>query len=405
LDEQWLAQLSPLNELTSADRTCLADKAHVIHVSRGFTLDSSDEYRWLIYLQSGRLELITKDYSTFKISANNDRSKQPVFSEKDHKIRAVAEEPSTIVRFDRQYFNTLFNQALLTAEQVETFEVTEAEGDLFASILHAYNLGKLELPSIPEIALKVKEAISDPDVTAESLSRILEADPAIVARLMQVANSPINRGVNPLESISAAIIRLGFTTTRDLVLCLSIKELFTATSPLLNKRMQSLYDHSTEVAAIAYTLANKATHLEADNLLLAGLLHDIGVIPILVYIDQSDIAVDSMDQVEEIISDLRIAVGSMVVNNWLLSPDLVSVVENAENWGRDVAGEADMCDVILAAQIYYRLLHHQLEDIPTPGQVPAFHKLFPEHQNPQLINEILAEAEAEVEEVKRLLRM
>jgi len=405
LDAKWLDQLLPLNDLNATGKAKLADKAHVIHVERGFTLEASDEYRWLVYLQSGQLELIRDDYSPVTINDNMDRANRPIFSEKAHKIRAVAEAPSSIVRFDRQYYNTLLKQSLLAGEQLETIEVSETEGDLFSSILHAYNQGQLELPSFPEIALKVKEAVSDPDVSANTLSRILEADPAIVARLIQVANSPLNKGFSPVQSINAAVIRLGFATTRDLVLCLSVKQLFTASSPLLNKRMHCLYEHSTEVAAIAYTLAKNTTHLVADNLLLAGLLHDIGIIPILVYIDQNDLVIDNMEEVEKIISDLRVVVGSMVISNWSLSPDLISVVENAENWSRDVHGDADMCDVILAAQIYYRLLHHQLLDIPSPDQVPAFHKLFPDHQDPDLIKEILDQARAEVDEVKRLLRM
>jgi len=405
LDEKWLNQLLPLNDLNAGDKAKLAAKAHVMKIDRGYTIEASDEYRWLVYLQSGQLELISDDYSSVKISDNMNRAKRPVFPERAHKIQAVAERPSTIVRFDREYFKTLLKQSLLTAEQLETIEVDESEDDLFSSILHAYNKGQLTLPSLPDIALKIREAVSDPDVSAQTISRILEADPSIVARLIQVANSPLNKGITPVESINAAVIRLGFATTRDLVLCLSVKQLFTAVSPLLIRRMHALYDHSTEVAAIAYTLAKKTTHLVADNLLLAGLLHDIGVIPILVYIDQNDLQINNMEEVEDIITDLRVVVGSMVISNWSLAPDLISVVENAENWSRDVAGDADMCDVILAAQIYYRLRHHQLKDIPSPDHVPAFQKLFPNHNDPQLINEILEQASAEVDEIKRLLHM
>ena len=405
LNQERLSALLPVNELDVADRQKLADKSRIDHLPRGAAISVSDEHRWFVYLLEGCLELVSVDKATSQVIEKTPRSNHPVFSQKAHNVRAIAEAECIIVRFDRQYFNTLLDQELLLGEEVETIEVSESESYLFNTIMHAFNQGELKLPSLPEIALKVKEAVSDPDVSTDKLTRILEADPSIVARLIQVANSPINQGVTPVTSIRAAVIRLGLATTRDLVLCLSVKQLFKVESTLLMNRMLQLYEHSIEVAAIAYSLAKKTTHLAPDDMLLAGLVHDIGVIPILTYIDQTGLIIESLDQVEEIISDLRTVVGSMVISHWALSPELLIVVENAENWGRDHAKKADMCDVILAAQIYFRLQHHQLKDLPTLDHVPAFQKLFPEHQDPNVIKEILDQAKEEVDEVKRLLRI
>lgn len=396
-------QLTPVNELGLAELEKLAKKAQVITVDKGFVFEASEEYRWLLYLKSGYFELTEKNKPKSEITTGSARAHLPFFCEQAHHISAIAKEPSTIVRFDRQYFHTLLKQAMLDGEQVETIEINETESHLFNTIMHAFNQGLLNLPSLPEVALKIKEAVSDPTVTPEMLVRILEADPVVAARLIQVANSPIKRGVSPVQSIRAAVIRLGYTTTRDLVICLAVKQLFTAKSPILMERMKKLYEHSTEVAAIAYILAKKTTHLEADELLLAGLVHDIGVIPILAYIDQTGLVIENIEQVEEIVIDLRTVVGSMVISSWSLSPELITVIENAENWSRTHAGEADMCDVILASQIYFKLQHHQLKDVPALDKVPAFTKLFPDHQNPELIKEILEQAKEEVDEVKRLL--
>jgi len=404
-DTQWLDQLIPLNELQPADRQKLVKNSQIIDLRLGDKFNSSAQHNWLVYLYSGHLELIKENIVSLILKANTKRALHPVFSEKEHHMSVVAEQPSILAKFDRQLFNALMDEALLSGEELETIEVSEAEGPLFNTIMHAFNQGDLALPSLPEIALKVKEAVSNPDVTTDQLVRILEADPAIVARLIKVANSPINKGLSAVNSIRAAVIRLGLASTRDLVLCLAVKQLFKAESSLLVQRMQQLYEHSIEVAAIAYTLAKKTTHLAADEMLLAGLVHDIGIIPILTYIDKTGFEIDSFEQIEDIISDLRSVVGSMVISNWGLSSNLISVVENAENWNREGGDNADMCDVILAAQIYCRLQHHQLSDIPAFDKVPAFRKLFPNHNNPELIKEILEQAEEEVEEVKRLLKM
>ena len=66
----------------------------------------------------------------------------------------------------------------MTGEELETIEIGESEGYLFNEIMHAFNVGALKLPSLPEIALKVKSAVINPNVTVADVARIIEADPA-----------------------------------------------------------------------------------------------------------------------------------------------------------------------------------------------------------------------------------
>jgi len=252
--------------------------------------------------------------------------------------------------------------------------------------------------------LKVKDAVNNLDVDVHRIAKILEADPAIVGRLIQVANSPIHRAMGPVDSIRAAVIRIGLASTRDLVICFAIKQLFNSASPLLLKRMKQLYDDSTEIAAIAYAVAKNATTLEPDSMLLAGLVHDIGVIPILAYIDKTGLVVEDMDQVEDILNDLRIIVGSMVISSWGLTSELQAVVENSEDCEQHGAGKIEMCDVIMVSKIYHHLNHHQLKGLPKLPDVPAFKKIFPEDQGLSLIETILEQASEEVEAVRSLLR-
>lgn len=405
LDHKWLNNLIPIKELQPDERQKLAIKSRQSELNRGHSIEGSDEYRWLVYLLDGQVEISEKGKETVAISCESKLAMQPLFHEKSHNVHAVAKTQCRIVRFDRQYFNTLVTQGLLDGEEVETTEVNESEGLLFNSIMHAFNQRLLELPSLPEIALKIKAAINEPDVNIEKLIHIIEADPAIAARLIQVANSPLSRGVADVKSIRAAVVRLGLSTTRDLIFCLSIKQLFKSKSPLLRSRMKILYEHSIEVAAIAYVLAQKQTHLIPDNMLLAGLVHDIGVIPILTHIEKTGLEIEDEAQLEQVISRLRTAVGSMVISNWSLPNELVTMVENVENWERNSPGQADVCDVILVAQLYNRLQHHQLKDLPELHHVPAFSKIFPGKKDPELIKNILEQAHEEVHEVMSLLRI
>jgi len=208
-DEALLKHLVPIRELQPDDRRQMAAKSHVVEMMPGEGLSDSDEHRWLLYLIEGKIELVDKDRHTVAVVANEARAYHPLFTEKSHKVRAVAESPCRVVRFDRQLFSTLLEHELISGEQLETIEVDEVEGNIFNAIMHAFNQNQLKLPSLPEIAVKVKIAASNPNVSIGDVARIVEADPAMVARLMQVANSPISRGIEPVKSIRDAIVRLG----------------------------------------------------------------------------------------------------------------------------------------------------------------------------------------------------
>jgi len=271
--------------------------------------------------------------------------------------------------------------------------------------MQALNAGQLQLPSLPDIALKIKNAAANPDVSMADVARIVEVDPAMAARLIQVASSPIYHGLAPVCSIRDAIMRLGLVATRNLVIGLSMKQLFKAKNSQLVDRMHELYDHSIEVAAICYALGRKAKHAHEDHLLLAGLVHDIGVIPILAYIDSTGLVIESAEALETIIEKLRGAVGRMVIQQWGLPAELVIVVEEAENWTRDSGKELDICDMVVIAQIYSMLQRHQLEKLPKIEDVPAFKKFFKGQPDANFAEHILIDSHEEVVEVMRLLQI
>ena len=405
LDDQWLKNLVPLKELQTEDRQHMANKAHVIQLKRFDELNATDEHRWLLYLQDGQLDLIEKDQPPCFVDSHDERARHPLFSVSTSKARLQAKTDCKVIRFDRQLFTTLLEQELISGEELQTIEVGEVEGNLFNEIMHAFNMGTLKLPSLPEIALKVKTAASNPNVHLDEVSRIIAADPTMAARLIQVANSPVTRGFEPIKSIRDAVVRLGIETSRNLVISLSVLQLFKSRSSLLNHRMTELYHHSVDVAAISFALSKHADSVDPDYALLAGLVHDIGVIPVISYIEETGLELANRDELDDVISRLRGVVGSMVIKQWQLPIDLLSVVENAENWQRNSMTNLDVTDMVIIAQIYNMLQHHQFKQLPAMDQVPAFKKLFPGKPLPDFANQVLEEAHDEIYEVMRILKI
>ena len=405
IDVAWLRQLMPIRDLELDDQLVLAKKSHLMELQPGEELNAAEQHRWLLYLIDGKLDMRAPGEPSSLLVVGEPRAHHPVFSVTEHYSHAVAESVCKIMRFERQLFNTLIEHELISGIEITATETDHGESDLFNAIMQAFNAGQLQLPSLPDIALKVKTAAANPDVSMADMAHIVEADPAMAARLIQVASSPLHRGLSPVRSIRDAIMRLGLVATRNLIIGLSMKQLFKAENQMLVDRMHELYDHSIEVAAICYALGRKAKHAEEDYLLLAGLVHDIGVMPILAYIDKTGLIVESPEALESIIEKLRGAVGSMVIRQWDLPAELVTVVEQAENWTRNSGKHLDICDMVVIAQIYSMLQRHQLDKLPNIDEVPAFKKLFKDQPDADFAKQILHDSHDEVMEVMRLLRI
>ena len=405
IDKTLLKHLIPIKQLQSEHREIIAEQSQMAGLEMGGELTASAGQQWFVYLIQGKLNLIEFNKPDVLLDADDERANYPLFSDAENRVRYVAQTESIIVRFNKQVFNAFIEQELIVGEETDAVKMSEVEGSLFNEIMHAYKLGNLKLPSLPDIALKVKKALAAPDVSAEDVAHIVSADPAIATRLVHVANGPLNRGVEPIDSIQGAIVRLGLQTSKELVTSFAIKQLFSSRSKMLNQRMYELYDHSIDIAAISFALSKQSGMLSPDHMLLAGLLHEIGVIPILNYIDETGLVITDEAELDNIIARLKSAVGSMVIKYWELPDDLITVVEQFENWQRENSGEVDACDMIIIAQIYYRLKHQQLDGLPKINMVPAFKKLYPGNQDPEFAKNVFQQAHEEITLIMQLLKM
>lgn len=126
--------------------------------------------------------------------------------------------------------------------------------------------------------LRIREALEDPDCHAERAARLISADPLMSAKVVAAANSvafnPAGREISDLKS---AISRIGFTTTRSLVMSRIAAEIAQRpATELQRKAVSQLWAHSAYVASLARLLARKVTHLNPDTCFFTGLVHEMG---------------------------------------------------------------------------------------------------------------------------------
>jgi putative nucleotidyltransferase with HDIG domain len=268
-------------------------------------------------------------------------------------------------------------------------------GELLDDIKH----NRLKLPILPEVAFKVREAVNDPNAAAAQIAKAVSTDASIAARLLQVANSPLYRGSNSISNLQSAISRLGAPLVRNLVTSLILKQLFQTKSAALKERMHALWEHSTQVAAISHILARKLTRLKPDEAMLAGLIHDIGALPILVKAEGYPELAGDAPRLDEVIDKLHAAIGRLILEAWKFPPELVTVAAEHENLTR-VSDQLDYTDVVTVANLHSYLGSKHRHARVKFSEVPAFTKL---GLTPETSVATLEEAAAEMKEVKSLL--
>jgi len=234
---------------------------------------------------------------------------------------------------------------------------------------------ELSLPSLPEIALKIQKVYQDDLADIDAIVNLLMADPAISAKLIKIANSVVYQGAVPAETLKSAIMRLGVDTTYKQVMAYAAHDLFSSSSSSLKERMSNLWAHSRKVAAISWVLAEETKLFNPDLAMLAGLIHDLGIIVILEYLEKEGLSSDESVDIEDVVHSLRPVITGMLMKKWNFTAETVTVAEECEEWFRNPDDKADLCDIVMLAQYHGFIGTDEMQGLPQITALPAMKKL------------------------------
>jgi HD-like signal output (HDOD) protein len=221
---------------------------------------------------------------------------------------------------------------------------------LFSRVYQAYVDRKLKLPTMPIVALKIREVVKNAELGVSDIARIVQSDPPLTARLIQMANSPIYRGVQPSGSALEAVIRLGAKTTQNLTFVMAISSLFMSRSEVIQAQMTRLHGFSTHLAAACFVIADLCPGLDRERAMLLGLVSHIGAIPILSYAGEDPAFSGNQSVVGNILANLCSITSGLVLRQWGFDSELTLICENCDE-SRIVDVDQPICysDVLHAA--------------------------------------------------------
>ena len=329
------------------------------------------------------------------IAANTTRARDPVFEEGQGDAVCTSETISEVLRIPLKMFELVKRHAPSprpTNEDniVREFELALAKNDI-------------NLPPMPDVAVRIARQIDDPDSTSDTIARIVQMDPSVAARLIQVVNSPMFGGTSKIDNAKDAITRLGRVETRDLVTCFVLKGIFRSRSPLLKQRMKQLWEHSTHIAAICHALAKRVKGIDPASALLLGLVHDIGIIPILSMAEVKEQLTKDAEMLERVIDRLRGKFSAEILQRWDFSEEFAEAAMDAEDWQHDRHEHIDYGDILVLAQLYAINESGDSEAVSDIEQLPAWKKLVANSTDGSDAIAILDEARQEILEVQSMI--
>jgi len=255
---------------------------------------------------------------------------------------------------------------------------SESKGFEFVTMLAGeLSAGKVDLPSFPDVAQRVQRALQNDDVSAEKIVRIVGAEPALAARLLQLANSAaISVGGRKITDLRVAIARIGLNLVRSTSIAFAMSQL-TKSEDLRGARepLRALWQRSALVAAMASVLAKRLTKVNPDSAALAGILHGIGKLYILVNAVKHPALFADTKAYHGIEQLWHANIAKALLENWEISADVVAAVHSHEDLEYHHDGEIDLTDVLLIANLLATYREHPRDIELNLQGVPAARRI------------------------------
>jgi HD-like signal output (HDOD) protein len=207
---------------------------------------------------------------------------------------------------------------------------------------------KIDLPSFPDVATRVRRALTNDQVDVEQVVRIISAEPALAARLLQLANSvALNPSGKRITELRSAVSRIGFNMARSAAIAFAMSQLRRAEAyKNVGDALAHLWEQSAHVAAMCHVVAKRFTQINADTALLAGLLLSVGKLYLLTRTVRFPAVLNDAGTYQKLVAEWHGRLSQAILRNWEVSEDVIEAVAAAENLEREHGGTTDLIDVL-----------------------------------------------------------
>lgn len=235
--------------------------------------------------------------------------------------------------------------------------------------------GSVNLPCFPDVVVRIRRALDDPDTHLAQTVKIVGAEPRLSARLLQTANSAVfNPSGKPVTDLRTAITRLGTRLVQSSAMAFAVQQMRMA--PILKsigRPLKSVWEESIAVASICQIIARR-TQVNPEEAFLTGLLHGIGRLYIIVRAASDPKKLSGTRALLELIDSWHPAIGKAVLENWGFGEAIASAVGSQHDYDY-CSRSVDHADILVVSLVLAAALRPGAARTINVAPVQSFRRL------------------------------
>lgn len=262
--------------------------------------------------------------------------------------------------------------------------------------------GDLELPSFPDIALRVRKALDDENATTDQIVQILGAEPVLAAKILAISNSAALRpSADAITDLPMAVNRIGRSMVRNAAMSFAVAQTKNGYKLKESKEyLEKLWSECAYVAALCYILTKKYTSLNPDEALLVGLMHGIGKLYILARAEAHPDLFSDEAELVAIMDEWHAGIGSAIIEKWGFAEYVSAAIANYSDLERDNGEDANYTDVLTIAFLLSQMMNSDADMEVQLDNIPASRHL---HLTTAEIMPTLQESNRQINSLRRAL--
>jgi len=190
--------------------------------------------------------------------------------------------------------------------------------------------GKAKLPVFSPTAMKIQQELVKAEPDIKKVEMLINYDQALTTEVLRLANSPCYKGLAEIQTVRAAVVRLGLQEVCRIALLAASKEQFIVADKSLKLILKQLWQHAAGCALSSHWLTKRCNYDElVGQAFFAGLLHDIGKLAILIVIEQLELnkAKQMTDALlHEVLDTLHTKLGYILMQGWHMPEQYCKIV-------------------------------------------------------------------------------
>lgn len=359
---------------------------------------SGDKTDSALYLLKGAVSLSDDNGKIYEIVSGTGEAKFPLSSGSVHTTTAITKTDVSVLRVSQKIMSSKYAPA--SPQSALNIPDELAENRLLYSFTQHYTNDELDIPSLPDIAINLREAMHS-DAGIADIVKIIQLDPVISAKLIGLANCPLYVSTTPAKSCFEAVNRIGLNATRNLVIGLSLSRIFKNNSPPIKRYVDKIWKQSLHISSLSYVLAAVTKQANPQEALLAGLVCDIGAVPFLSFAANLPKDYCSESDIELALPYVKGPVGYKILLDWGFSEDFLKVPVYSDDWYQNSSEELNLTDIVVLSRLHSKIGQPGMPELPAITSIPAASKLKNFSLSPELSLNILGEAKLQINDAMK----